>query len=130
VQVRVETTEATQLLGQSEATQLLEQTPFQAPDIQAHFSPEERCLHRRVLSEQVRETSWVQGSLRDQSAQVSSWTVKGKRAGCRSNTASGTDPISGSRHLGTFPNRGEMYTGEGSAGPGEVAILGPRSLRV
>jgi hypothetical protein len=57
------------------------------------------------------------GSLRDQSAQVSSWTAKGEQADCRSNTdfrtsrsdpASGTDPISGSRHPGTFPSRGEV----------------------
>jgi hypothetical protein len=27
----------------------------------------------------------------------------------RSNTASGTDPFSGSRHPGTFPSRGEVY---------------------
>jgi hypothetical protein len=54
------------------------------------------------------------GSLRDQCAQVSSQTVNGELADFRSNTvsgtgrsdtASGTDPISGSRHLGTFPNQ-------------------------
>jgi hypothetical protein len=33
------------------------------------------------------------------SAQVSSQTVKGERAGCRSDTASGTDPVSGSVFL-------------------------------
>ena len=33
MQVRVRTTEATQLLGQAEATQLLGQTSFRAPDI-------------------------------------------------------------------------------------------------
>jgi hypothetical protein len=44
VQVRVQTTEATQLLGLAEATQLLAQTPFPAPDIQAPSLPEERYL--------------------------------------------------------------------------------------
>jgi hypothetical protein len=47
----------------------------------------------------------------------------------RSNTASGIDPYSASRHLGTFPARGEVSTQEGSAGAGEEAILGPRYLR-
>jgi hypothetical protein len=62
-------------------------------------------------------------SLWDQSAQVSSPTMEGERADYRSytaagtgrsNTASGTDPISGSRHPGTFPDRGEETTWEGS----------------
>ena len=61
------------------------------------------------------------GSLRDQSAQVNSWTAKGERADCRSHTASGTgrsntasetDLISGSRHPGTFPTRGEVSAQE------------------
>ena len=43
-----------------------------------------------------------------------SWTVKGERADRRSDTGSGTDPISGSRHPGTFPARGEVPTWEGS----------------
>jgi hypothetical protein len=47
----------------------------------------------------------------------------------RSNTASGTDPVSGSRHPGTFPARGEMSAWKGSFGAGEGAILVPRSLR-
>jgi hypothetical protein len=47
----------------------------------------------------------------------------------RSDTASGTDPISGSRHTGTFPDRAEMSTLEGSFGAGKGAILGPGSLR-
>jgi hypothetical protein len=55
------------------------------------------------------------GSIRDQLAQVSSQTAKGELADCRSNTASGTDPISGSRHPGTFPARGEVSAWEGSA---------------
>jgi hypothetical protein len=38
----------------------------------------------------------------------------GESADCRSNTPSRTDPISGSRHLGTFPTRGEVSTQESS----------------
>jgi hypothetical protein len=38
----------------------------------------------------------------------------GESLDCRSNTASGTDPVSGSRHPGTFPARGEVATWEGS----------------
>jgi hypothetical protein len=70
------------------------------------------------------------GSLRDQSAQVSSWTVKGEQADCRSNTASGTDPVSDSRHPGTFPARGEVREPERAltTRAGERAILCPMSL--
>ena len=58
--MRVLTTEATQLIGQAEATQLLRQTPIQAPDIQRPFPPEERDLTGRVLTpEQVKEPSCV-----------------------------------------------------------------------
>ena len=52
--------------------------------------------------------------MRDQSAQVSSQTAKGEQADCRSNTASGIDPTSGSRHPGTFPARGDESAEEGS----------------
>jgi hypothetical protein len=55
------------------------------------------------------------GSIRDQSAQISSQNAKGERGDCRSNTASGTDPFLDSRLPGTFPDRGEVSTGEGSA---------------
>ena len=67
-------------------------------------------------------------SLRDQSAQVSSRTAKGEQADCRSDTAtgtgrrdtaSGTDPVSGSRHSGTFPSRGEVSAHPGGLGPPE-----------
>ena len=54
------------------------------------------------------------GSLGDQSAQVSSWTAEGELADWRSYTDSGTDPVSGSRHPGTFPARGEVSAWEGS----------------
>ena len=53
------TTEATQLLGQVEAAQILGQTPFRVPDIQAPSPPEERCPPGRSLPEQVGEPSWV-----------------------------------------------------------------------
>jgi hypothetical protein len=53
-------------------------------------------------------------SLKDQSTQVSSQTAKDEQADCRSNTASGTDPILGSRHMGTLSARGEMSAWEGS----------------
>jgi hypothetical protein len=33
---------------------------------------------------------------------------KGEQVDCRSNTASGTNPVSDSRHPGTFPARGEV----------------------
>jgi hypothetical protein len=41
-------------------------------------------------------------------------TVEGELAACRSNTASGTDPVLGSSHLVTLPTRGLMDTWEGS----------------
>jgi hypothetical protein len=68
------------------------------------------------------------GSLRDHSEQVSSQTAKGEQADCKSDRASGTDPISGFRHWGSFPTRGEVSTWEGCFRAGVGAILGPRSL--
>jgi hypothetical protein len=64
-----------------------------------------------------------------ESVQVSSQTAKRERADCRSDTASGTDPVSGSRHPSTFPTREEVSAWEGSFRAGKVAILGPGSLR-
>jgi hypothetical protein len=55
----MQTAEATQLLAKAEATQLLGQTSFQAPDIPTPSPPEERYPPRRALSEQVMEPSWV-----------------------------------------------------------------------
>ena len=55
----MQTTEATHLLGQAEETQLLGQTPFQAPEIWAPSLPEERYPPRRALLEQVGEPYWV-----------------------------------------------------------------------
>ena len=43
----------------AEETQLLGQTPFRAPAIQAPFLPEERCPPGRALQEQVGDPSWV-----------------------------------------------------------------------
>jgi hypothetical protein len=114
-QVRVWTAEATQLLGQAEATQILGQTPFQAPDIWAPSLPKERCLPERALTARAGEGAILgPRSLRNQSAQVSLRTAKGGQTDCRNDTASGTDPVSGSRHLGTFPAKGEVSTLEGS----------------
>ena len=48
--VRVQTPKSTQLLGQ---------TPFQAPDIRAPSPPEERSPPGRALPEQVEEPTWV-----------------------------------------------------------------------
>jgi hypothetical protein len=44
------TGESAQLLGQAEATQLLGQTLFRAPDILAPSPAEERCLLERALT--------------------------------------------------------------------------------
>ena len=124
------TTETTQLLGQAEVTQLLENTPFWALDIRATSPPEERCLLGRALTAEAGEGAilcpWF---LRDHSAQVSSQTVEGEQADCRSNTASGTDPFSGSRQPGTFPTRGEVSAGRAlTTRAGERAIWCPVSL--
>ena len=90
-----------------------------------------------ALPEQVREPSWVPGpsetslhrsALRLQ--RVSKQTSEVTQVlGQAEVTASGTDPVSGSRHLSTFPTSGEVYAQEGSARAGEGAILSPRSLR-
>jgi hypothetical protein len=53
--------------------------------------------------------------LKKKTAQVPQRLVcTGESTDYRSNTASGTYPISGSRHLGTFPARGEVSAQEGS----------------
>jgi hypothetical protein len=66
------TSEVTQLLGQAEATQLLGQNPFQAPDILGTSPPEERCLRRRALTTRAGEKAILcRLSLGDQSVQVS-----------------------------------------------------------
>ena len=62
-EVRVQTTEASQLLGQAEVTQLLGQTPFQAPDIcSRHLGtfPARGVVSAQggSLPEQVGEPSW------------------------------------------------------------------------
>jgi hypothetical protein len=60
-----------------------------------------------------------------ESADYRSYTDSGTG---RSYTASGTDSVSGSRHPGTFPTRGEVSTQEGSASAGEGAIFGAGSI--
>jgi hypothetical protein len=73
----------------AEATQLLGQTLFRAPDIQALSPPEERCLPGRALTARAGERAILcPMSLEDQSVQVSG-------ADCRGNTSSGTGPVSG-----------------------------------
>ena len=70
-------TEATQLLGQAEGTQLLGQTLFKALDIQAPSLPEERCLSGRALTTRAGERAILcPMSLRDQSVQVSMQTAE------------------------------------------------------
>jgi hypothetical protein len=68
----VRTVEATQLLGQTEATELLGQIPFWAPDIRALSPSEESCPPRRALTARAGEKATLcPTSLRDQSVQVS-----------------------------------------------------------
>ena len=55
----------------AEVTQLLGQTPFRDPDIQAPSPPEERCPPGRALTAKSdKGVILCPGSLRDQSAQV------------------------------------------------------------
>ena len=59
----------------TEATHLLGQTPFQAPDILAPSPPEERCLYQRALTFRAGERAILcPASLGDQSVQVSMQT--------------------------------------------------------
>jgi hypothetical protein len=75
--VRVQTAEATQLLGQAEATQLLGQNLFHAADIWAPSLPEERCLPGTALIDRAVERAILcPVSLRDQSVQVSLQTAE------------------------------------------------------
>ena len=90
------TTEATQFLGQAEVTQLLEQTPFWAPDIQAPSLPEERGpIHLEGLC----QSTW--GS--------HLWSLISQRLVCagesadyRSYTASETDESDTASGIGRF----------------------------
>jgi hypothetical protein len=114
--VRVWTTEATQLLGQAEVTQLLGWTLFQTPDILAPSPQEEKCLHWRALTARAGERAIMcPTSLGDQSVQVSMetaeethllgqvlfWTfIFSQEAGLNA------------RYLCTFPSRGELVCRE------------------
>jgi hypothetical protein len=101
--------------GTGRSTQLLGKAPSWAPDIWAPSLSEESCLPRRSLTAWTKEGAILDpGSLGDQSAQVTSQNVEGEWAVCRSDTASGTDPVSGSRHPVTFSARGELSDKEGT----------------
>ena len=64
-------------LGQAEATQLLGQSLFQAPDIRAPSLPEERCLPKRALPTRADERVILcPASLGDKSVQVSVQTAE------------------------------------------------------
>ena len=92
------TTEVTQLLGKAEGTQLLGQTPFRAPDIQAPSLTEERCLSR--LGGLCQSTwgshlgSWIPQRLvcTGESVDYRRYITSGTG---RIDTASGTGPVSG-----------------------------------
>jgi hypothetical protein len=78
----VQTTEATPLLGQTEVTQLLEQTTFQDPDIPATSFPEERYPPKRAMTTRAGERAILcPMSLGDQSAQVSMQTAEATHLG-------------------------------------------------
>ena len=108
----MQTTEATQLLRQAEMTELLGQTPFQAPDIRAPSPPEERCLIGRALTAGGGEGAILcPGSFGDQFAQVSLWTAEATnllgQALCRAFIFSQEAGLN-VRPLCTFPARGEL----------------------
>ena len=105
-------TEATQLLGQAEGTQLLGQTLFKALDIQAPSLPEERCLPRRALT--------TRAGKRDILCPLS---LEGQSVQMRVHTAEATHLLGqalfqafifsqeaglNARYLCTFPARGEL----------------------
>jgi hypothetical protein len=108
------TTEATLLLGQVEATQLLGQTPVSGSRHMGTFPAkgEVYAWPGRTLSEHLGEPSWFPIPQRlvctGESVDYRRDTESGTG---RSNTAFGADPISGSRHPGMpFPARGEVST--------------------
>ena len=96
----------------TEATQLLGQTPFQAPDIQTPSPTEERCLPGRALTTRAGERAILcPVSLRDQSVQVSLQTAEATRLLGQAlfrvfifSQETGLNP----RYLCTFPERGEL----------------------
>jgi hypothetical protein len=108
----VQTTEATQLLGQAKATQLLGQTLFQAPDIWAASPPEERCLPRRALTTRAGERAILCPlSLGDQSVQVSVQTAEATNLLGQSlfqDFIFSQEAGLNARYLCTFPARGEL----------------------
>ena len=108
----MQTAEATQLLGQTEATQLLEQTIFQAPDTWAPSPPEERCPPWRTLTTRAGERAILcPGSLGDQSVQVSMQTAEATRLLGQVLFLAfifNQEAVLNSRYLCTFPARREL----------------------
>jgi hypothetical protein len=89
VQVRLWTTEATKLLGQVEATQLLGKTPFRVLDIWSPSLPEERCL---PLLGGLCQSTWGTHLWSGISQRL---VCVGESADYKSYTASGIGPVSG-----------------------------------
>ena len=111
-QVSKQTAEATQLLGQAEATKLLRQTLFQAPDIQASSLPEERHLPGKALTTRAGERAILCPlSLGDQSLQVSMQTSEATyllgQALFQAFMFSWEASLN-TRYIYTFPARGEL----------------------
>jgi hypothetical protein len=92
----LQTTEVTQLLGQAEATWLLGQTLFQAPDIREPSLPEERYPPGRALTEHLGEPFgfWIPQRIVCAGESVDYRSYTAYRTG-RSETASGIGPVSG-----------------------------------
>jgi hypothetical protein len=88
-QLRVQTAEATQLLGQAEVTQLLGQTSFWAPDIWASFLARGEVTAWEGSDCQRRYESHFVSPVPQRSV------CAGDHAECRGNTSSGTGPVSG-----------------------------------
>jgi hypothetical protein len=109
--VRVQTTEATQLLGQAKTTQLLRQTSFQAPDIQVPSLPEEKYLPGKALPTRAGKRAILfPMSPGDQSVQVSLQTAEGTHLGQAQFLAFifSQKAFLNARYLCTFPARGEL----------------------
>jgi hypothetical protein len=96
----------------AEATQLLGQTLFWAPDIQVPSLPEDRCLPRRALNTKAGERAILcPATLRDQSVQVSMQTAEATyllgQALIQTFIFSQEAGMN-TRYLCTFPARGEL----------------------
>jgi hypothetical protein len=120
----VQTTEVTKVWEQAEATQLLGQTPFLAPDKQAPSLPEERCLPRRALTTRACDRAFLcPMSLGDQSAQVRVWTTEATQL-------LGLIPFWAPVTQATSPPEKRCLPRKAlTTRPGERAIFCPASLR-